>query len=81
MTDLHLHDLRRTFGAYQAGTGANLAVIATSLNHKSLQPTQIYARLWPKALRTAANTAVNEMFSAIRGESANDDVLGEASFV
>ena len=81
MTDLRLHDLRRTFGAYQAGTGANLAVIATSLNHKSLQTTQVYARLWPKALRTAANTAVNEMFSAIRGESANDDVLGEASFV
>ena len=68
MSDLRIHDLRRTFGAYQAGTGASLAVIATSLNHKSLQTTQIYARLWPKAIHRAADTAINEMFSAIRGE-------------
>lgn len=75
MSDLRIHDLRRTFGAYQAGTGANLAVIATSLNHKSLKTTQVYARLWPNAVRSAANTAINEMFSAIRGESANDEIL------
>ena len=72
MSDLRIHDLRRTFGAYQAGSGASLAVIAASLNHKSLQTTQVYARLWPKAVRNAVNTAVSEMFSAIRGESSND---------
>lgn len=31
LTDLRLHDLRRTFGSWQAGTGANLSVIGRSL--------------------------------------------------
>jgi len=40
-----LHDLRRTLGSWQARTGASLAIIGKSLNHKSQQATAIYARL------------------------------------
>ena len=43
--DLRLHDIRRTFGSYQAITGASLQVIGKSLGHKSQYATQIYARL------------------------------------
>ena len=43
--DLRLHDLRRTFGSYQAMTGASLLVIGKSLGHKSSISTQVYARM------------------------------------
>lgn len=37
MTDLRIHDLRRTLGSWQAKTGASMAaIIGKSLNHKSL---------------------------------------------
>jgi integrase len=66
MSDLRLHDLRRTFGAYQAATGANLSVIGHSLNHKSLVTTTRYAKLWKKPVRDAGNTAVNMMFEVAK---------------
>lgn len=45
ITDLRIHDIRRTMGSYQTIAGASLAVIGKSLGHKSQQATQIYARL------------------------------------
>jgi integrase len=36
---LRIHDLRRTLGSWQAEQGASLAIIGTSLNHKSQQAT------------------------------------------
>jgi integrase len=43
--DLHIHDLRRSLGSWQAKTGASLAIIGKSLSHKNPQTTAIYARL------------------------------------
>ena len=43
--NLRIHDLRRTLGSWQAKTGASMAIIGKSLNHKSQQTTAIYARL------------------------------------
>ena len=43
--DLRMHDLRRTFGSWQAALGANGYIIGKSLGHKSQQSTAIYARL------------------------------------
>lgn len=43
ISDLRLHDIRRTLGSYQALTGASLPVIGKSLGHKSQQATSIYA--------------------------------------
>ncbi len=34
IVDLRIHDLRRTLGSWQAKTGASLAIIGKSLNHK-----------------------------------------------
>ena len=45
MRDLRVHDLRRTMGSWQAITGASLPIIGRSLNHKSSQSTEVYARL------------------------------------
>lgn len=59
-----LHDLRRTLGSWQAKTGASLAIIGKSLNHKSPQATAIYARLDLDPVRASVNTATSAMMEA-----------------
>jgi len=59
-----LHDLRRTLGSWQAKTGASLAIIGTSLNHKSQQATAIYARLDLDPVRASVNAATAAMMEA-----------------
>jgi integrase len=59
-----LHDLRRTLGSWQARTGASLAIIGKSLNHKSQQATAIYARLDLDPVRASVNTATAAMMEA-----------------
>ena len=65
--NLHIHDLRRTLGSWQANTGASLLMIAKSLNHLSLQSTEIYAHLNVEPVRNAVNIATTAMLNA--GES------------
>lgn len=64
MTDLRIHDLRRTMGSWQAKTGASMAIIGKSLNHKSLQATLIYSRLDVDPVRQSMETAASAMFGA-----------------
>jgi integrase len=59
-----LHDLRRTLGSWQAKTGASLAIIGKSLNHRSLQATMIYARLDVDPVRQSVNAATSAMLEA-----------------
>ncbi|MXV16886.1 tyrosine-type recombinase/integrase [Hufsiella ginkgonis] len=61
LMDIRLHDLRRTFGSYQAIVGASLQVIGRSLGHKSLQSTQIYARLHLDPIRDSIGKATQAM--------------------
>lgn len=64
MTDLRIHDLRRTLGSWQAKTGASLSIIGKSLNHKSIQSTVIYARLDLDPVRQSVDTATQAMLEA-----------------
>ncbi|AWY42269.1 recombinase XerD [Pseudomonas putida] len=64
MTDLRIHDLRRTLGSWQAKTGASLAIIGKSLNHKTHQATAIYARLDLDPVRQSVNIATQAMLEA-----------------
>ena len=66
------HDLRRTLGSWQAIKGASLAVIGKSLNHSSVQATQVYARLSDDPVRQSVNTATEAILSA-----AGQPLLGE----
>lgn len=50
LDDVRLHDLRRTCASYLAMSGENLSHIQNVLNHRSLTPTSIYARLNTKAV-------------------------------
>lgn len=60
---LRMHDLRRTLGSWQAGLGVSLPVIGRSLGHKSLQATQVYARLDLDSVRTAVCAATSAMLA------------------
>lgn len=62
--NLRLHDLRRTLGSWQAKTGASLAIIGKSLNHKHQNTTAIYARLDLDPVRESMSSAVSAMFRA-----------------
>jgi integrase len=64
MADLRIHDLRRTLGSWQARTGASLAIIGKSLNHKSVQTTAIYSRLDMDPVRASIERATSAMFFA-----------------
>lgn len=64
MTELRMHDLRRSLGSWQARTGASLVIIGKTLNHRSPQSTQVYARLDNDPVRQAMETAVHAMKKA-----------------
>jgi len=64
MSDLRIHDLRRSLGSWQAKTGASMAIIGKSLNHRSTQTTAIYARLDLDPVRASVNSATAAMMEA-----------------
>lgn len=64
IADLRIHDLRRTLGSWQAKTGASMAIIGKSLNHKNPNTTAIYARLDLDPVRNSVNTATSAMLTA-----------------
>jgi integrase len=61
--NLRQHDMRRTLASWQAASGASLSVIGKSLGHKSVQATQIYARLDLSPVRSSIEIATQLMFA------------------
>ena len=59
--DLRLHDLRRTYGSWQAMTGSSTAIIGKSLGHKNKNTTAIYERLNLDPVRQSMNKATEAM--------------------
>ncbi|MFI3187631.1 MAG: site-specific integrase, partial [Methylococcaceae bacterium] len=72
LTDLRIHDLRRTLGSWQAKTGASLTIVGKSLNHKSHSTTAIYARLDSDPVRESVERATGAMLSAAGLKSVAD---------
>ncbi len=64
LSDLRIHDLRRTLASWQATTGANLVAISKTLNHSNVATTSIYARLQTDPVRQAIQVATDAMFVA-----------------
>lgn len=64
ISNLRIHDLRRTLGSWQAKTGASLVIIGKSLNHKNPSTTAIYARLDIEPVRQSVNNATNAIMKA-----------------
>lgn len=51
ITELTIHDLRRTLGSYMAMAGHSQYIIARALGHKDIRSTNVYARLDLKPVR------------------------------
>ena len=66
--NFRLHDLRRTFGSYQAIAGSSLNIIGKSLGHKSTGATQIYSRLSLGAVEDSVQKATDKMFLLSNGD-------------
>lgn len=71
LSNLHLHDLRRTCGSYQAASGSNQAVISKSLGHKSISTTATYTRLNLDPVRASMERAAD----AIMGTAKQPDKI------
>ena len=67
LSDLRIHDLRRTLGSWQAALGASLSIIGQSLGHKNIATTAIYARLDIDPVRESVNTAASAIMAAANG--------------
>jgi integrase len=71
LMDVHIHDLRRTLGSWQAATGATTAIIGKSLGHKSQQATAVYERLNIDPVRASLERATEAMFGNFKIQSNN----------
>jgi integrase len=65
LTDVRIHDLRRTAASWLAINGANLPVIQSMLNHRSLSSTQVYARLSVAPVRLALDDQAERMLGPV----------------
>lgn len=78
-SDLRIHDLRRTLASWQVMTGADIRVVAATLNHCDLKSTMIYGRLNTEKVKKAIEIAMagmcgEEVESEIERASGLDDV-------
>lgn len=65
LTDLRVHDLRRTHGSWLAAGGASLPMIGKALGHRSHQATEIYARLNLDPIRAPIEAATAAMRATV----------------
>ncbi|MGH8596264.1 MAG: tyrosine-type recombinase/integrase, partial [Gammaproteobacteria bacterium] len=63
ITDLRMHDLRRTFGSWQAALGSSSLIIGKSLGHRDPTSTAIYARLNVDPVRASVERATDAMLA------------------
>lgn len=61
ITNLHMHDLRRSLASFQIDIGTPLEVIQKTLGHESKVTTEIYARLALDPVRLSVERATEEM--------------------
>lgn len=66
LSDLRLHDLRRTLGSWQAALGTSLPIIGKSLGHSSLESTAVYSRMNLTPVRDSVNRATSAMLLAAK---------------
>lgn len=66
LSDLRVHDLRRTLGSWQAAGGSSLLVIGKSLGHKRADTTMIYSRLNLDPVRESVTKAVAAMMATAK---------------
>ena len=72
LTDVRLHDLRRTLGSWQTALGANTAIVGKSLGHApGSAATAIYSQLNLDPVRQSVTAAVDAMLATKMLNSGN----------
>lgn len=69
LEDVHLHDLRHSFGSVAVGGGATLPILGALLGHKQAQTTKRYAHLAADPLKAAAKTVGQNIATAMKGRT------------
>ena len=69
LTDLRVHDLRRTLGSWMAIAGTSLPVVGKALGHKSQAATAVYARLSMAPVTVAVDQATTALLAAAAPKS------------
>lgn len=64
LTNLHIHDLRRSLGSWMASSNASMPIIGKMLGHTSPQATAVYSRLYMDPVREAVDKATAAMLAA-----------------
>jgi integrase len=72
LTDVHLHDLRRSVGSWLAEAGFSLISIGKVLGHRSPRTTQIYARLTDGAARVALESHAAKMLEVLQNAKSQE---------
>lgn len=70
LTDLHIHDLRRTLGSWMAGQNASMLMIGKALGHRNARSTEVYARMNLDPVRQAVEQATRAMMQVAKGKQA-----------
>ncbi|NLS92481.1 MAG: tyrosine-type recombinase/integrase [Planctomycetaceae bacterium] len=82
ISDLRMHDLRRSLGSYAAETGASLPVIAKLLGHEAgSRATQVYARMQLGPAMEAATRATAEITAIVAAANRQETDQPEAKEV
>ena len=66
--DVRLHDLRRTFGSWQAMGGSSELLIGKSLGHRNTRSTAVYARLTLDPVRQSVERATSAMQAVVKAD-------------
>jgi len=61
LTNLRMHDLRRTLGSWQATAGVSEIIIGKSLGHTSSESTKVYTRMQLAVVRKAVTDATKDI--------------------
>jgi integrase len=67
---VRLHDLRRTFGSWQAANGSSELLIGKSLGHRNTRSTAVYARLTLEPVRQSVERATDAMRAVVQADRA-----------
>jgi hypothetical protein len=69
LTDIGIHDLRRTPASWQAKQGTSLAIIGKSPGHSDWRSTAVYSRLQNASVRQSVTQVTRAMLAAANEES------------
>lgn len=76
VTDVRIHDLRRTLGSWLKASGADLATIGRVLNHADPASTAVYARVDTEAIRPALEANAKLMRLGVKRKPAIQQAVG-----